>query len=285
MTSCPLIIPRGGLTTLPTVRGGARVAAPDTRRGTTLTTSTRKSNAVVTTGGGDDAYHRTASVRSKSNPDDRPFDQKVTAMTIVSLFAVYLLYDKRSFWTPFFNKAAIEQGTLNLLKKLQPDDPNVAYQRFSKPLLLYACGMAVWELLGLSTIPVESAAGMAFGWKAAPYSIGGKLLGATTAFLIGRHVLAAQIAERLDKNEIFRLVNAGPSSNDLRRKNNKAVCDTHAPLLTAFLMKFSCFPEFVKNFGSSLLTAIAPWMFLLATTVHGGTFSLLWTWLRRTEWC
>jgi hypothetical protein len=46
-------------------------------------------------------------------------------------------------------------------------------------------------------------------------------------------------------------------------------------------MKFSCFPEAVKNFGSgSLLPVMKMWMFVAATVVHhGGSYTALWTWL------
>jgi uncharacterized membrane protein YdjX (TVP38/TMEM64 family) len=198
-------------------------------------------------------------------------DPKVASLTLFSVFSVYLLYAQRAVWLPLLNKDTIQRNTLNLLSRLQPEDAVAANALISKPLLMYAGGMAVWELLGLSTIPVESAAGMVFGWKGGIYSAAGKFVGAITAFAIGRYLIAEQVSEKFQNNELFQLVNAKPTGNMAEH--------VHPPLMTAFLMKFSCFPELVKNFGSSLLPVISPWMFALATAVHGGGFSMLWTWL------
>lgn len=202
----------------------------------------------------------------------------VIGWTAFSFVAVSLAVAYRSVWIPLLDKQRIQEGTLNFLRQLQPSDPSAS--RF-QPLLLYASGMAIWELAGLSTIPVETAAGMVFGWEAALYSLLGKFTGAVVAFTMGRTLLAKHVTQMLQRNELFQLVNAAPPSHRGTGSGNSGMDNTHPhpPLLTAFLMKFSCFPEIVKNFGSSLLPVIAPWMFFLATLIHGGSFTLLWTWL------
>jgi uncharacterized membrane protein YdjX (TVP38/TMEM64 family) len=137
--------------------------------------------------------------------------------------------------------------------------------------------MAVWEMAGLSTIPVETAAGMVFGWKLGVLaSVTGKITGASMAFALGRTWLAQHVAshDAFAKQPIFRILNNNSDSSNVSKKQHR-----HPPLMTAFLMKFSCFPELVKNLGSSMIVAVRPWMFLLATMVHGGSFTMLWTWL------
>jgi uncharacterized membrane protein YdjX (TVP38/TMEM64 family) len=183
-----------------------------------------------------------------------------------------LLYRERAVWMPFMNKDAIQEKTLGILNTLKPaKDAGIADT--VKALAMYSAGMAVWEMAGLSTIPVETAAGMVFGFRyAAAASWIGKLAGAMTAFAAGRTVLASHITSHkaFSENTVFQLLNATSSTDGAH---------THPPLLTSFFMKFSCFPELVKNLGCSLIPVIKPWMFLLVTAVHGGAFTLIWTWL------
>lgn len=192
--------------------------------------------------------------------------KQVTAVASAALAitaATALLYSQREIWMPFLDRNRIQAKTLSLLRTLQPGDTNkVSVQS----LAYYAAGMAVWEFFGLTTIPVETAAGMVFGWKGAAASGAGKLTGACAAFLVGRLFLT-QVRERL-------LANGDSKWSVLWASETSS----HSPLATAFLMKFSCFPEAVKNFGSSLL-GVAPWMFVLATVLHGFVFTALWTWL------
>jgi uncharacterized membrane protein YdjX (TVP38/TMEM64 family) len=186
--------------------------------------------------------------------------------TILGVVAVGVAAHYRQSWTPYFNKQAIQDGTLSLLQKLRHGEDATTTTPL-RAMLLYGLGMCVWESLGLSTIPVETAAGMVFRFhEAAVASIAGKVLGATLAFMAGRTVLSSS----LDKNKTI----ATSRLFVLLRSKN-----THHPLLTAALMKFSILPELVKNLGCSVLPQIKLWMFLTATMFHGGGFSLLWTWL------
>ena len=130
--------------------------------------------------------------------------------------------------------------------------------------LIYTVSMALWEAMGMSTIPVETAAGMVFGWSGIYWSGIGKLLGACLAFGLGRGALSSLVEKKLSSNAFLNLVRDSTSDN---------------PLLVLILIKLSCFPETVKNFGSSMLTPIRWWMFILGTAVHGCTFTALWTYL------
>jgi uncharacterized membrane protein YdjX (TVP38/TMEM64 family) len=198
---------------------------------------------------------------------------RASAIALAIATVSYILYIKRATWTPYFNKEYIQDQALSILNHLKPSETADASDtiQYLKALSTYAAGMAAWEMAGLSTIPVETAAGMVFGFrKAAVASLVGKVTGATAAYLLGRS-MRDRLLERpaFAKNTVFQLLNA-KDSEDQR---------THPPLLTAFLMKFSCFPELLKNLGSSLIPVIRLWMFLLVTVVHGGTFTCVWTWL------
>ena len=261
-------------------RGGARLASfHDRRKQPKRRLSSSQQRTIPSNNNNNNKKNKLAVLSAQSfrrrNDGVRPYNPKVVAVSLVSLFFVYLLYDKRSAWLPFFNKDKIQQTTLRLLENLQPNDNDDDTHFYNNPLLLYTTGMMLWEAVGLSTIPVETAAGMAFGWKAARYSLAGKLLGAFLAFAVGRFVLAGSSSRLLANNPTFQqLVRA--EKNDTKRRTTKS---HHPPLLTAFLIKFSVFPETIKNVGSAVLTPIRPWMFLGATVVHGGMYTLLWTWL------
>ncbi|KAI2497824.1 hypothetical protein MHU86_16658 [Fragilaria crotonensis] len=179
--------------------------------------------------------------------------KKASILTLLGLSASYLIYTHRH---QLFDKQFLQDKTLELLQDANNSPLGIFY---------YSLGMAAWETIGLSTIPIETAAGMAFGWKRAILaSTAGKLVGAGTAFLLGRHVLHHWVRTQLETNDNFRLIEASVANK---------------PLVTAILLKYSCFPEFVKNFGTSLLKPIPLWGFLLATLVHGGPFTCLWSWL------
>ena len=181
-------------------------------------------------------------------------NDKVIGASFAAIVVVVLMYQKREMLKPLLDKAYIQEKALTILRDLE-----------SNPLSLpiYAGGMAIWELLGLSTIPVETAAGMVFGLKRGLLASGaGKLLGASAAFWLGRGLLAQYVHEKLKQNTIWSVLNRST--------------DVHPPLVVALLMKFSCFPEFVKNFGSSCLNMTYK-TFLTATAIHGLMFSFLWT--------
>jgi uncharacterized membrane protein YdjX (TVP38/TMEM64 family) len=145
----------------------------------------------------------------------------------------------------------------------------------------------------LTTIPVETAAAMVFGWTALAVSLAGKMLGALTAFTVGRFWLADTVRAKLMQSS-SKMDGAGQSSSpwqvlwaspeESSPSGSTTGTTTNAvtsisPLQTALLMKFSCFPEAMKNFGCSLLLPVKLWMFVLATALHGGCYTALWTWL------
>jgi uncharacterized membrane protein YdjX (TVP38/TMEM64 family) len=208
--------------------------------------------------------------------------------------AAYFAYTQRALWLPFLtNKQAIQGRTLELLQGLQRPDGSVSAQS----LATYCAAMAVWEFFGLTTIPVETAAAMVFGWTALAVSLAGKMLGALTAFTVGRFWLADTVRAKLMKSSSksgteksstssspWQVLWASPeesnaSSTGSHTNNTADTVTTISPLQTALLMKFSCFPEAMKNFGCSLLLPVKLWMFVLATAVHGGFYTALWTWL------
>jgi uncharacterized membrane protein YdjX (TVP38/TMEM64 family) len=184
---------------------------------------------------------------------------KNVILLATSSLAVYGLFVSRKAWMGIlFDKGKLQAKTLEILHGLNELPKVYSY-------VSYIVGMALWEALGLSTIPVETAAGMVFGWTGFILSGVGKLSGASLAFGLARYgVLAAWIQARLSTNGFLQLVQASTEEN---------------PLLVACLLKCSCFPETIKNYGSALLKPIKLWMFILGSVLHGWTFTALWTYL------
>ena len=185
------------------------------------------------------------------------------------------LYAERDVWQPWMDKERIQHATLELLGKLEQGEDDDDARHPLQPYVLYATGMAVWEALGLSTIPVETAAGMVFHWHALAASAVGKLTGALLAFVVGRTVLHDVVQQRLMMQADAKKSNDDSSSTPLLALLRY---NTQSPLVTALLMKFSVFPEFVKNVGTAVLfPSVSPGHFLLATLLHGGLFTAVWT--------
>ena len=129
-------------------------------------------------------------------------------------------------------------------------------------LVLYACGFAIWEVCGLPTSIVESAAGMAFGLRRGLLgSFVGKSCGSCIAFALGRTLLSNVVSRRMEGTEPYETVVRGAARN---------------PIRAAFVVRYSVFPQLVKNFGMSLCRPVSFSTFFLSIMVHGFPFSLLW---------
>jgi len=200
-------------------------------------------------------------VGSKNNPSptsSTALQQKKIKnrfLLVVSSVILYGLWNYRTTLMNLFDKQKLQDFTVQTLQKLN----NLPYI-YSR--LFYTIAMAFWEALGMSTIPVETAAGMVFGWSGFYWSAIGKLLGACLAFGLGRGALSTMVNNKLSSNTFLQLVQSSTEEN---------------PFLVLILMKLSCFPETIKNFGSSVLKPIKWWMFIIGTIGHGWTFTLLWT--------
>jgi uncharacterized membrane protein YdjX (TVP38/TMEM64 family) len=184
--------------------------------------------------------------------------KRLLVWTSAVLSIAMLLYATQDAWAPLLlNKEALQQTVLIQLHRLNELPKISSYTT-------YILAMALWEAAGLSTIPVETAAGMVFHWNGWLLSAVGKLLGAMLAFLLGRNLIHATIQQQFANNAFLQTIQ---------------VTARQRPFLTSLLIKCGPLPETIKNFGSSLLTSIHWWMFAMATILHGWTFSVLWTYL------
>jgi uncharacterized membrane protein YdjX (TVP38/TMEM64 family) len=180
--------------------------------------------------------------------------RKIVIGTVATAAVAWLGWEYRLALKAVLNKEALQERVLTILHSFHGDWRGV---------VAYSCGMAVWELLGMSTIPVETAAGMVFGFRNGFLASAiGKLAGAVSAYALGRGILKTWVLKKTKENSVLKLIHGSVA--------------TH-PFRTCLLMRYSCFPEFVKNCGASLFDPIKTWMFVLSVMMHGWLFTACWT--------
>jgi len=114
----------------------------------------------------------------------------------------------------------------------------------------------------LPTSVVETAAGMAFGFKNGLLcSFIGKTFGSIVAFSLGRSLCHSFVKKQLQNNELLGLMEKSVARN---------------PIRSALVMRYSPFPQLIKNFGLSMMEPVTLSVFLAAIVVHGFPFSILW---------
>ena len=135
--------------------------------------------------------------------------QKDIVTTVSLLILVGIGYYYREGLSVLFNKEKMQTRTLSILEELNALPKIQSY-------LTYVFGFTIWEIFGMSTIPVETAAGIVFGWNGLFLSGSGKLLGAVLAFCIGRYgKLAKFVQKQLSKNSFLQLVEKSTDDNQL----------------------------------------------------------------------
>jgi uncharacterized membrane protein YdjX (TVP38/TMEM64 family) len=131
-------------------------------------------------------------------------------------------------------------------------------------LIVYGIAFFIWEMTFGITTPVETAAGMAFGPLPAIVASGfGKIGGAYTAFLLSRYIFYETVHEKVQQNELLGLMEESIHEH---------------PLRIALLSRFSPLPEFAKNCGMGVLE-VPKRTFLASLLLHGGFFTLLWSFM------
>jgi len=103
---------------------------------------------------------------------------------------------------------------------------------------------------------------MAFGFRNVLLcSFVGKTLGSILAFTLGRTLLSTYVDDKLKDNESFALIERGVAKS---------------PVQSALIVRYSPFPQLIKNFGLSVTHPVSYPIFILAIVIHGFPFSLLW---------
>jgi len=176
---------------------------------------------------------------------------------IVAVFAVALSALHWDTLKSLFDREKFRKAIIQRLNKIA--------SKGNLGLLIYTSGFIFWEACGLTTAPVETAASMAFGyWRGLLGSFLGKSLGAILAFALGRTLLSDIASKKMEESKHFGLIEREVASN---------------PMRSALIMRYSPFPELIKNFALSITRPVTYPMFVAAIFVHGLPFSMLWAWL------
>lgn len=179
------------------------------------------------------------------------------SLTIVSAMVVlsYSNWDwLKTVLSAFFDREKLRK---NLIQKL-----NEVAEQGHRGLVAYIVGFSFWEVCGLPTSVVETAAGMAFGFKQGLLgSFIGKTWGSIMAFLFGRTLLSRVVQIQMEKNETLQLVDKSVARH---------------PFKSALIVRYSVFPQLFKNFGLSMTRPVSLPIFIAAIVIHGFPFSVLW---------
>ena len=165
-----------------------------------------------------------------------------------------IISSTKSTISTFFDKERFRSAIINNLN-------NIA-SKGNIGLFIYTFGFIFYETCGMRTSVVETCAGMAFGFKnGLMCSFIGKTCGSILAFTLGRTLLSNYVGNKLKDNESFSLIERGVAKN---------------PTQSALIVRYSPFPQLIKNFSLSLTKSVSYPIFLLAILIHGLPFSILW---------
>lgn len=180
-----------------------------------------------------------------------------TAIAVLSITILFSLLNWETLvisLSTFFDREKFRSSIINTLNSISA--------KGTQGLLLYTFGFIFWETCGLPTSVVETAAGMAFGFKNGLFcSFVGKTLGSVLAFVLGRSACHSLVKKQLEENEVLELMEKSVALN---------------PIRSAMIIRYSPFPQLIKNFGLSMMEAVNLPVFLMAICVHGFPFSVLW---------
>ena len=188
---------------------------------------------------------------SANNSKNRAVKIGATAVTIFAIILSILHWDTLK---SFFDKDKFRKAIIQRLNDIA--------SKGNKGLLMYTFGFIFWEVCGLPTMVVETAAGMAFGFRHGLLgSFVGKTCGSMLAFTLGRTLLSNIVGKKMKESSSFGLIERGVAKN---------------PMLSALVIRYSPFPELIKNYGLSVTKPVTYLMFLVAIIIHGFPFSILW---------
>jgi len=184
-------------------------------------------------------------------------------------YAMYVIYDNRN---SVPSKDEIQTYLLNVITKVQ--------QKGRIGLLYYILGLAFCESIGITTGPIETTGGFVFGLQNGFFAnAAGKLSGALTTYFVGRTYLSSKIQSKLKTGQKSR---GNESSQDETTSSSKLInlvqkCIIEEPFTTTIILRFSFFPQVVKNLILSVLEPVTWKLFLVATSIQALPYSLLFT--------
>lgn len=199
-------------------------------------------------------------VQSTHTTKVQPTQSNVSTIATITILSLTILLSILNWETLVISLSAFfdrERFRTRIIETL-----NSISDRGMQGLLMYTFGFIFWETCGLPTSVVETAAGMAFGFKDGLLcSFVGKTLGSILAFTLGRSFCHSFVKKQLQNNEVLELMERSVAKS---------------PMQSALIVRYSPFPQLIKNFGLSMMEPVQLTVFLLAICIHGFPFSILW---------
>eukprot|EP00970_Alexandrium_tamarense_P002986 scaffold427_cov103-Alexandrium_tamarense.AAC.41 len=201
-------------------------------------------------------FKSTQQLTASSQPKNKTITTVATTL-LLSLTVVLSILNWETLvlsLSTFVDKEKFRKSILDTLTSIS--------SRGTQGLILYTIGFTFWEVCGLPTSVVETAAGMAFGYKRGLItSFVGKTSGSILAFVLGRTLLRQVVQSQMEENETLELIDKSVARN---------------PVKSALIVRYSVFPQLIKNYGLSMTQQVSLPIFIMAIFVHGMPFSILW---------
>ena len=228
--------------------------------------------ATLTRGGAVDAKRQRGAGKSSSLVASKLSPKAVSAITscLALSFLAALIATQRIDLRLRFNPTVIFTSLSSWLNTVV--SPLVLALRSHKlgPLYFYIL-FSIYTSLGLTTTPVETACGYAFGFKlSSMLCMVAKSTGSMMAYMFFRTTSSG----RGDRGRSTSTSTSTSASSSIEAKLSSFA--SRSPLLAAVIVRMSVLPELAKNYALSRLP-LSPLNVYLAILLHGSPYSVLWS--------
>lgn len=171
-------------------------------------------------------------------------------------------------------KDEIQSYVLQLVSKI--------HQKGNIGMAYYVLLLALSEFVGLTTMVVEIAGGMVYGFSTGfRLNAIGKVSGAMITYAVGRTLLYSKIKSQILQHSTATSSSAKQTSD----KNSKIgiilglISNSihHKTFAHSLLLRFSILPQVIKNYTLSVMDPVKWWIFLFVTCLHVLPYTLLWS--------
>lgn len=177
----------------------------------------------------------------------------------------YLLYSNLNQFLP--TKEEIQSFLLDTIS-------NIREKHGNRALLYYISSLALWECMGISSIIIEPIGGMVWGLRIGlGANLIGKVSGAMISYALGRTLFEDRVRSYLQSKQ--RNDDGDDKLSDILPVVIRSI--SKRPFSSSLIMKFSIFPELVKNLTLSAIENVKWWIFFLVSLLHFTPYSFLWT--------
>lgn len=205
--------------------------------------------------------------------------QRIKKITIAALgftITYQLYFHHKHILSCIPTKDQIQSYVLQVVSKI--------HQKGNVGIVYYVLLLAFSECVGLTTMPVEIAGGMVYGFSTGVrLNAIGKVGGAMITYTVGRTLLYSKIKSYLLQQSAT--TTSSPSTKQTTNTGSKfsLILDLlsnsiqHKTFTNSLLLRFSILPQLIKNITLSVMDPVKWWMFLSVTCIHVLPYTVLWS--------